>query len=418
MLYYTGGMFIRHKEDMEQYAEGWDWERVLKQWVDEVGQHVVLDNIFGILPTTIPAYQKLSIEDRLRWREKERLFIDPDLEYQYRNIHTSGAREMFRPQLRGQYRTLELLYRHRNSPHNIAAIMVLASIFSRKDLPQYTKEDGDGLRYWQMAPLYKWGYTQLGLNCGAEKFDIPIHLWHPGCTRVLPILIDRVNNVCSMKQLITELIIEHITNLDYMRPVVIEYRGVANMEKIKIYDKNEHLITDHYIQGAIKYLRNDVGASMKDIAAIGGLRPTTIYAYAERGLPEIGGCRDATKAGLPLICNAALDLGYQPWRAPTWEELTGVGVNNTPPAIPQVSQVDGIDLIDTMHALLEDNRRLIKEKEELKEVVDQLRAEVKQLSDVNDIMRERINQYAQKPAQVTDVLEEIKRHLADNAGPR
>ncbi len=220
----------RLEQEQAQFILGWDWERVVETWT-----HVLESFNTPIQPLfhKVPIFDPSTPNGKNIAGTTEKCFFEYWKPEEFEKNHLSvqnwyllypgtyGPLNYHQLASRGEYDTLELLYKNRNDVDGIAATMIAASLFERMDSSRlsYPRD------YWPninlLRPLKSWARNFL-------KSKDHTYFWNTACTHVLPRdhewnhgIYESDNKIQSMHGIIEFLATEHAKTLNSFKFVEI-----------------------------------------------------------------------------------------------------------------------------------------------------------------------------------------------------
>jgi hypothetical protein len=215
------------RAEQQEFCKHLDWESVVADWRSRAAQAAVrLDPFFESIRIFHPGHPDGRPSIATWWRSQS-------LQKRAANLQRYLARSCIpelssserlenplrddeRPSRKGEMQTLGFLWLCRESPEKLAAVLILASLFSRKE----------SVRTWypELWPP-RHCLDPLQLRCRQAMSDVrEFWQWENLCTQVIPyVSSDHERRIESMDALLQYLFEEHMTLLQQYRPVVIEF---------------------------------------------------------------------------------------------------------------------------------------------------------------------------------------------------
>lgn len=209
----------RLKREVEEFADGWSWDRVLRHWQRRVKEFATpLSPLFTTVRVLDPA-NPVGRETALSWWPSEAI-VELHASCQRHFDRYPGTVGAIHPdqinQRQGELATLDYLWEHRDNSEKVVAILIAASLWPRLYSSRSNRPES-----WPphrcVAVLDQWA-----LECWQGKgagFG-----WHYLSTEVVPFrAADYDYKIESMGALVRYLAEEHAALLLTHRPVAIEF---------------------------------------------------------------------------------------------------------------------------------------------------------------------------------------------------
>lgn len=208
----------QRKERINEFVSGWTWERVVLNWRDRLEDFSIsLNPLFTEICVYDPKFPT-GREVELSWWPAD-LIRESQLDLQRhldRHPGTIGPIHYYEIR-KGELKTLYYLWGKKDNIEKVAAIFIMASLFTRlyNSRGNYPREEWP--HYCCVEELYKWAYER----CFGKKKG---YGWHYSCTQVLPTISnDHYYSFRTMGSLIRYLAEEHALVLIKYRPVSINF---------------------------------------------------------------------------------------------------------------------------------------------------------------------------------------------------
>lgn len=213
----------RRNERINEFVSGWTWERVIRNWRKGLENYTIsLNPLFTEICVYDPKYPT-GREVELSWWPTN-LIRELQLDLQRhldRHPGTIGPIHYFEMR-QGELETLNYLWRMKDDIGKVAAIFIMASLFTRLYSSRRNYPHEEWPNYFCVEKLYEWAYEScFGYENG--------YGWYHSCTQVLPIISnDYYYSFKTMGSLIRYLVEEHALLLIKCRPVSINFTSTKD----------------------------------------------------------------------------------------------------------------------------------------------------------------------------------------------
>jgi len=202
--------------DIEEFLAGYSWEQIYRIWnsrLDDFG--VTADPLFKVVELHVPAQADYRQPDVV-WCPRK-TFNEQIRKYQEHFDscpNTQGPTHEATTLSQGEFQTLKLLHKHKNSSHKVAGIFICASLFSRLE-----SRRRDYPETWPKAYCVK-----ALLDAAYAVWRDGSEGWHHACTQVLPYMsADYYYGFETLDALIRYLAEEHAAVLHQYTPVEVVF---------------------------------------------------------------------------------------------------------------------------------------------------------------------------------------------------
>lgn len=207
---------VRLNHEFKRFMDGWNWEDVYRTWGIRLGDFgVSVEKLFSELQVHDP-HNPIGRDEYLTWCPVDSICeYHLELQRHYDRLPgTFGPLETY-IQRKGEQHTLDYLWKFKDQPDKVAAVLIAASLFYRTESTRKRYPDTWPSQYCvrQLAVL---ALSQFG------KARFP---WHYSCTKVLPFSsYDWEYTIADIGGLVRFLAEEHAAVLLKYQPLVILFQ--------------------------------------------------------------------------------------------------------------------------------------------------------------------------------------------------